>query len=223
MRRALAVFAGVALVGVVALLLVGRDEKKSLAFTLGVVGDRVAVRIEPGQTGCQTPIDGTAPFDAVDLSFGTFGLPGPPLVVSVRDAASGRQLATGRLAGGYPDNLGQTVELMREVPEGRLAVCVRNTGAGPVALYGNAGQAAYASTMRLEGRDVGLDAQMIFLREEPDSLLSLTPEIFRRAALFHPGWMGSWMFWALAAGVFLVVPLLLALTLRAAYAQPRAP
>jgi hypothetical protein len=212
-----------ALAGVAAFLLVAGLEQQRMAFTLGVVGDRVAVRIDPGRTACQTPIDGSAAFDAVDLSLGTYGRPGPPLVVSVRDALSSRVLAAGRLNGGYPDNFGQTVKLAREAPEGRLSVCVRNSGRGPVALYGNAGQAAYASTVRLGGRDLGLDAQMVFRRDEPVSLLSLTPEIFRRAALFRPSWVEPWTFWALSAGVMFIVPLLLGLALRAAGSPPRVP
>jgi hypothetical protein len=209
-------------VGVLAFLVVAQREERRLAFTLGVVGDRVAVRIDPGRTACQTPVLGSVPFDAVELVFGTYRRPGPPLVVSVRDASSGRKLTAGRLDGGYPDNRSRTVTLAREAPEGRLSVCVRNAGAGPVALYGNAGQAAYGSTVRLGGRDVGLDAQMIFFRDEPVSLLSLTPEIFRRAAVFRPPRVGPWTFWALAAGVIVVVPLLLGLALRAAGSRPRA-
>jgi hypothetical protein len=214
--RAAAVLAVTAIVGVAALLVVGSQEKRSMAFTLGVVGDRVAVRIEPGHTACQTPIDGSAPFDAVELSFGTYGLPGPPLTLLVRDTSSGRELSAGRLAGGYPDNFGQTIELTREVPEGPLAVCVRNAGSGPVALYGNAGQAAYLSTLRLDGRDVGLDAQMIFRRDEPVSVLSLTGDMFERASLFKPSWVGAWTFWVLGVGIVLLVPLLIGLSLRAA-------
>jgi hypothetical protein len=211
-----------ALVGVVAFLLVAGREERRLAFTLGVVGDRVVVRIDPGRTACQTPVDASAPFDAVELVFGTYALSGPPLVVSVRDASSGGELAAGPLEGGYPDNRAQTVPLEREASEGRISVCVRNAGDSPVALYGNAGQAAYASTMRLDGRDVGLDAQMVFLDDEPATLLSLTPEIFRRAATFRASWVGPWTFWALAAGVVLIVPLLLALALRAAGPRPPA-
>ncbi len=221
MRSAVALLC-TALVGVVAFLLIAAREERHLAFTLGVVGDRVVARIDPGRTACQTPIDASAPFDAVELVFGTYALPGPPLVVSVRDASSGRELAAGRLEGGYPDNRARTVPLEREAPEGRISVCLRNAGAGPVALYGNASQAAYASTLRLDGRDVGLDAQMVFLHDESIKLLSLTPEMFRRAATFNASWVGPWVFWALAAGVGLIVPLLLALALRTAGPRPPA-
>jgi hypothetical protein len=223
LRRALVAFAIVAVVAVVAFLAVADTKKHELAFTLGVVGDRVAVKIDPRHTACQTPIAGSAAFDAVELSFGTYGLPGPPLLVSARDSTSGHLLATGRLRGGYPDNRGQTVELDREVPERLFSLCVGNVGTSPVALYGNAPQAAYGSTIQLDGRDVGFDAQMVFDREKPASLLALTPEIFRRASLFNASWVGPWTFWALAVGVFLVLPLLLALTLRAACESLRAP
>jgi hypothetical protein len=46
-------------------------------------------------------------------------------------------------------------------------------------------------------------------------MFSLLPTIFSRAALFRPGWVGAWTFWALLVALTVAVPLLLARALGA--------
>ena len=60
-----------------------------------------------------------------------------------------------------------------------------------------------------------------FLTQSLRTALSLVPDIFRRAALFHPAWVGAWTFWLLLGVLLLVVPGLLGLAVRAATRQPR--
>jgi hypothetical protein len=93
---------------------------------------------------------------------------------------------------------------------------VANRGRVNAALYGGPDLAARTSTASLEGQPAGTDISLLFLRSHPASSLSLLPAIFRRAALFRPSWIGAWTFWLLAAVVTLLVPLLLALAVRAA-------
>jgi hypothetical protein len=85
-----------------------------------------------------------------------------------------------------------------------------------VGLRGGAPQAARASTARVEGQPVPADLTLVFLRAEASSALSLVPEMFERATLFHPGWVGAWTFWALLVLVGAGVPLLLWFALGAA-------
>jgi len=40
-------------------------------------------------------------------------------------------------------------------------------------------------------------------------MLTALPDVFERAALWHPGWVGPWTFWLLLALVLGGVPLLL--------------
>jgi hypothetical protein len=72
--------------------------------------------------------------------------------------------------------------------------------------------AATLDGRRLPNRDIA----MVFPRAEPKSVLALVPEMFRRAALFRPGWVGAWTFWLLAALILLGAPLLLARALASA-------
>jgi hypothetical protein len=130
--------------------------------------------------------------------------------------AGGRTVSRGRHGGGYADSSMPAVPV-RAVPKGaRVAVCVRNAGRARVALLGGAPQAARASTATVDGRPVPADLTLVFLRGEPASALSLVPEMFERATLFHPGWVGAWTFWALLLLIGAGVPLLLWLALGAA-------
>ena len=45
------------------------------------------------------------------------------------------------------------------------------------------------------------------------------PDIFQRAALFHPAWVGTWTLWLLLVVILVAVPLLLTRALRAAEAE----
>jgi hypothetical protein len=67
------------------------------------------------------------------------------------------------------------------------------------------------SSASLDGKDLpGRDIAIVFPRDKPKSALALVPEMFRRASLFRPGWLGAWTYWVLAALVLLAAPLLLA-------------
>jgi hypothetical protein len=55
---------------------------------------------------------------------------------------------------------------------------------------------------------------LTFGRRHPTTALSLVPTMFRRAGLFHGGWVGAWTYWLLAALVALAVPALLVRALR---------
>jgi hypothetical protein len=121
------------------------------------------------------------------------------------------------LARGYADNSLQAITVAPMVTEGaRVSVCVTNRGRANVALYGGPDLAARTSTASLDGQPAGTDISLVFLRSHPASSLSLLPAIFRRAALFRLSWVGAWTLWLLAAAVTLLVPLLLALAVRAA-------
>src|SRR5262247_3872941 len=103
MRRA---FVITLLLGVVALLLalaLGRNDR---AFTLGVVPVAPVAELRPDHSVCQAPIDVPAGsrFDRVRVYLGTYYRPsGPPVRVVVRAVPSGAFLASGTIAGGYPD------------------------------------------------------------------------------------------------------------------------
>ena len=193
-------------------------ETRSLAFTLGVVPQQVAVSIAPGHEACQRPLDVSSAFGYIRLVLGTYARPGPRLELSVRHADGNLTLGEGRLLPGYPDNSTQTVKVRPISGNVRAAVCVRNRGKGPVALYGGSALAARTSTATLDGKVLPSDISLVFVRQHKARLLSLLPVIFRRAALFHPAWLGPWTFWLLG-GLFLLVPVGLALAVSRAEAR----
>ena len=207
MRRARAVALGFVVAGVVAMALVAVLQRTSLAFTLGVAPAIPAVPLRAGDQACQRPIEvpEDASFDRVSLAVGTYHRAGSPLRVAVRSPA-GRTLASGRLAGGYPD-VGvvpmHTIRLDRTVPATtRIAVCLRNAGPRRVALYGNADAAARTSTATRDRRPLHVDMTLVFERG-PRSMIGEVPSMFSRAALFRFPWLGAWAYVVLAVALAL--------------------
>jgi hypothetical protein len=213
MRRVVVIaFLGTACLGVLALVLVGARDKRELAFTLGVLPATVAAELDPGETACQTPVNVPTEFDGVRFQVGTYRRPGPPLSVVIR-SASGRPLAGGRLPAGYPDVSQPVVAVGPVRASQRVKVCLRNRGRRRLALYGNLGVAAPVSEARIGSRALNTDLTLVFERAKPRSTLSLLPDVFDRASLFRPGWVGAWTFWLLTVVLLVGIPVLLALAL----------
>jgi hypothetical protein len=189
-------FTAVAVVGVLAFVLYLALHETPRAWTVGVQAGGPVATIKTGQTLCQSPLDVPrgGSFDRVRLRLGTYHVDGPGLDVFVNDPHR-RVLAHGILRGGYPD-IGQrpteVVELDRTVRAGTkgIAVCVTNGGPGKVALYGNGGQANAASTASIDGKDAGVDADIVFERE-PHSYLSELGSIASRAELWRSPRLGD--------------------------------
>jgi hypothetical protein len=210
-------FLVVVVVGVGLTLAVAARDDRDVAFTLGVSPGLVAAEIAPGAESCQTPIDVAQPFGGVRFQVGTYRRPGPPLDIAVRRPGSARPIASGLLPGGYPDVSQPTVALDREVPTGaRVAVCFRNRGDRRLALYGGPELAALGSNAELDGSDLRTDLTLVFTGES-SSVLAAVPDVFERASLFRPVWIGAWAYWLLAGLILLLVPAALVWSLRAAF------
>lgn len=213
-------FLATACVGGLALVLVGARDERELAFTLGVVPGLVAAELGPGDSVCQAPVNVPADFTGVRFQVGTYRRPGPPLTVAVRSVESGRRLASGRLPAGYPDVSQPVVGVGPVRGSQRVEICVSNAGRRRAALYGNSTVAAPGTEARIGSRQLGNDLTLIFERGEPRSMLSLLPDVFERASVFRPGWVGTWTFWLLAGLLLAGVPLLLALALARSQDEP---
>jgi hypothetical protein len=205
------------LAGVVVLLVFAATDRRHLAFSLGVRPSAPGVVLVPGYGACQRNVDVEVPFDSATLLLASYYRPGPRLEFRVLDSLSGRTIATGVLPDGYPDSARSTVRFGRLVPSGRrIDLCMRNAGRSKVAIFTGPptdNEPSYATVGRLR---VPADILVDFERRHPRSALSLVPDVLRRAALFHPRWVGAWTFWVLAALVLVGVPALLSLALRAA-------
>jgi hypothetical protein len=213
-RRALALAAGLAAAAILLLAVLGLTERRSQAFTLGVVNGPF-LEVAPGHEACQAPIavPAHADFDGVTFSLGTGGQgAGPPVAVSVRDAGGDAVLARGTLAGGYPDvdrAPSHTVWTDRVRSGQQVSVCLANRGERPVFVFGNADASARSSQASLDGAPAALDLNLSFERRSPPSLAALTPAMFERAALFRGQWVGAWTYALLAVLVLVLVPALL--------------
>lgn len=217
-RRALTAFAAVFAAGLAALVITAQLERKSEAFTLGVLPSAGIERLVQGDELCQRPIDVIDSFDRVKLQLGTFARPGSPFVLEVRAGDAGRGSVRARVAGGYRDNMVHTVTLPRAVPEGSsVAVCVRNAGSRPIAPYGNSGASNPTSAAYENGRPLDSDMTLVFLREEPATVLSLVPSIVERASLFHGDWGSRPAYWVLLVLLLVGPASLVALAARAAF------
>lgn len=214
MRSGAAAFLAVMVAAAAALTVAAAERKTALAFTLGVPDSEIAVVLKPGRTACQGPIDTSAPFTAVQARLGTLSRPGPAVDVVVNDFTTGRSLTGGHLAPGYGDHSVRRVQTGAVAEGRRIDVCVRNAGNHRVAIYGGAWAADQSSELRHGKETLKDDMSLVFLREKRVSLLSLVPTIFARAALWHPGWVGAWTFWALVALLLVAVPVSLVQALR---------
>jgi hypothetical protein len=200
-RRSLGAFAGLSVVGLAALLVAAGSDERGRAFTLGVPNASQVVKLAPGASACESPIVAPTAFGGVLVWALT---PGPPgrLRVTVAQAGSHRPLARSQAVvvangGPSPAPLSTTV-----APHQRLRVCLIDVGVQPMGMLG-AGQ--IVPGVRLTATHGGVAPQaglaMEMLRPQPRSLLSVLPVAFRRAALFRPGWVGSWTFWMLCGFV----------------------
>jgi hypothetical protein len=195
-------------------------DRRDLAFTPGVPPLGPVVQVDPGRQACQQALRAEAPFRAVEL------IPGPPPVVpgglgvGVVSSRSGQLLGRGAVPPGRRGGQPLKVRVGKVSGARRIDVCIRNLGPHAVNLTGGRAESVPGSRLVRTGNEIeGYALSLRFFREHPQSVLSQLPLIFQRAALFRPGLVGSWTFWALAALVALGVPLLLARAL--ADVEPR--
>jgi hypothetical protein len=212
MRRAgVIVLLAVACAGLAALALLAATDKRDLAFTIGVAPTIPAASLAPGATVCQSPISVAESFTRVRVRAGALRGRGQPLDLTVRSAESRRVLAGGRIAAGYADRTDQATRTGPVAAGQRIAVCVRNAGLRKAILYGNtAGAAPPSGARRPNRRALTTDVAVVFLKDDRRSMLAALPDVFERASVFRPGWVGPWTFWVLAVLALAGVPLLLA-------------
>lgn len=220
-RRAPLLLLAACAVALAVLAVVAARDERDLAFSTNARAERVLAVATAEREVCQRNLEAAGDFDTVELLIGTYGRPGPPLRVEVRDGRD-EPLAAGTLPAGAPDNRAARVRVEPEVRRGpRVDVCVR-TAERRVALYGGP-ESDLATTATAGPRQVGGDLRMSFRRSEPESVLALVPDMLRRAALFRPEAVGAWAFWVLLVALGVGVPALLAAALRGSAADGEEP
>lgn len=182
--RSVIICAAVAVVGIGALLAAAAADRRWTAFSPDVPPAAPVTTLSPGQQFCQGPFEAIVGFGSVRAWVSPLAAPGAALRMRIK-SLSGSTIATGRIRSAYNGNFDPTFNLDAAVAaEQRVSVCLRSAGPEQVTLLG-------------ENKTVAF----LFLRRHPESLLSLLPTMFRRAALFRPSWVGPWTFWLLLGGL----------------------
>lgn len=212
-KTSIIAFALVACAGLLTLALVASGDERRVAFSLDVPDYRHVATLASGQVGCEHHIVSQVAFGGVTVWIAPpAATPGSAIDITVRADATGAPVATGRIRGRYTSAGTFSASLSGTIPAGRtVSVCLRDAGPAAVGLIGG----VTGENLLVDGRRAGADLSMLFLRQHPASLLSLLPTVFRRAALFRPGWVGTWTFWLLSALLLAAFPVC-ALALNAA-------
>jgi hypothetical protein len=215
-------FVVVFLAGVAVLAAVGLLTTSGLVYSDGVNPVMVAAELDTGDRACQAPLrlPTGAAFDRVGFQVGTYGEPGPRLRIEVLEDAGGRRLATGRLPAGYADLGHQTVEVGRVQADEPLRICFVNEDRGRAGIIGQVGVASPPTSATLNHRPIENDLT-VELRTAERPLLAWLPEAAERASVFRAGWVTPAVYWALAAGVLVLAPVLLARGIGRAAADDR--
>ena len=208
MRSPIVVMLAVAAVGLTALVVTLALRDSTLVYSLGVPDTGVAVTVPRGDEACQEPIPVPVgeTFDRVRMR-----VEGGVGSLVVRGLPGRSALARGRIE----DMTGQqSIGVGYVAPRGPISVCVRST-TGRLRVHGAAGLANRNSGVGFRGEAIDVDMLVAFERPSR-SLLGLVPAMAERAALWRPGFVGTWTYAALAVLVLLGVPLALAVALRSA-------
>jgi len=169
MTRMRAALAGALVALIVALVVVGARRQPQIASTDRVPNYTFVTEIFAGQSLCQgneiVPV-GTA---ALRMTIGTYGKPGPPLVIRVTgpvSAATGARtvaIARGKLAEGW-------LQGVISVPVSRVAqthaearVCIANRGLWPVAIAGTTPPANYGFDDYLNGKPLASEVRIDYM------------------------------------------------------------
>ena len=206
--------------GGVGLVIVAAADRRG--FRLGLNTQSVVV-VQPGQEACR-PVIRPPQGGANQVTFwargATAGGLTPPITVRVRKGRLSQVLAVSRLPAGRPGP--RHARLRGSVAGARkVAACFANAGTESLLLTPRPGTPTRVVHARLSERTDNVDVALELVRTPEVSLLSELPEIFERAALFRPGWVGAWTFWLLLAVVVVGVPVLLGRALRAALNEDR--
>jgi hypothetical protein len=205
------VFCAVLLVGTAALAIAGTADHRTTAFSVDVPPSAPVAKIRPGKTVCQAPVLISSPAVGISVWVPSGAGSATALLATVRSSTTNSPLARSELvprAAGSGTAVSLAGRLTHELqPSQRITVCLTSASRVAVSLLGNVANAS-SGALTFGGRQK-LALAMAFTAPRSRSLIALLPTVFARAALFHPGWMGAWTFWALLAGLVIAAGLVL--------------
>jgi hypothetical protein len=190
----------VVLIGGVALILAGLVYVLSQSAYEQTGSDAIkpetfAVVLPGGGTVCQGPDLVAAKTGRVNLVIGTYGRPGPPLALVLRQPGKG-VVATGGLAAGWKEG-SVHIPLARPLKaDAAPELCLRNRGRSQIAIAG-VHSAPKGGTTRVNGRRVGERLSLVYTEKDKRSGWSRLGDLASRVGDAHGA--GSWLLWAAIA------------------------
>lgn len=189
-------------------------------FSLGVGNVYPVATAQPnGQQVCEGPVVSQKPFQIV----GIWGLAPRGLVppeVRVEDPATGRVLASGRVATvhtvyRWSARLNRTVAGGKPV---RVCVVAREDEVELTGFESQHPDIAIDGTRTAQAPN-GSEFALVFVSDRGHTFFNSLPLAFSRAQLFHPSWVGSWTFWLFLAALIAAFGLAVVAVGRAAAAD----
>jgi hypothetical protein len=184
------------------------------AFLLGKAPRRSGSNLTPngsfvaalgaGQQTCQEGELLPADTSAMRATLGTYGKPGPPLVVTLT-GSHGEPLSSGELQGGWGQGVVPIPIRHVSTASDGVRVCLRDRGPGGIAIAGalpDPGLHMDVAGKTIEGR-----LRYDYVRPGRESLLALLPTIAYRSTIAkaplvrHWAWEGALLLMALAVGL----------------------
>ena len=195
----------VGLAALLLLLLIGGQLLKETRRASGASGARPSVFVAdlPARGGviCQDHVALSPAAGSIELLMGTFGSPGPALVVLLRDPESGRLYARGSKASGWSEGT-VSIPLDWARPGSDLIdaeLCLQSRGGARLTVAGEPiGVAATVGSNSADGR-----LSVVARERDPSSLAESLPVLADRIGRGNASWIGQWTVWVI--GLLLVV------------------
>lgn len=143
----------------------------------------------------------------VRIQIGSYEASPPPAISATISDPAGKVVARGKISD-YED---------REKIVIRFPVLERDLVGGVVCFEFDSGKLAFAgvpydsrsaNTVTVGDEVRQAELQLKYFTAERSTLISQMPTVFRRAALFRPGWVGPWTYWIVFAVAISIIALL---------------
>lgn len=193
-RRGWVIGATLAILAIVGLLVAGSRPIWAREFALRSPSQEPVAQLSPSQRVCEGPVTSPHKIDGVGI-WGGSTAGASTLTVQVQSADGRNTLTSGSVPATSPGEY--IARLAHPVAGGMpLRVCVT----GDVSTFSLLGSSAQTSNVVMTGPNHSVWFSLVLLSDH-SSLLSSLPTAFSRASLWRPSWVGSWVYWLLAAAL----------------------
>lgn len=117
----------------------------------------------------------------------------------------GYRFAAG-VPGGYRGDTVMNVPVPAPARDVALRICLENAGRRGVYVHGAEDRTLTPLTVTRDGTTISINPVFVFFESKPRSLLAHLPVAFERMAQFRPGFVRTWLIWALTLIAVAAVP-----------------